>query len=685
MNFGQTFLILFALASSADAQLRGLATSRKSNSFQVGHYNEKLGSCIGAVCGLWGDPHIISCDGLGFDCNVQGLFTLMKNFMYNIQANFVHVNSIEMEKIFVWQDFPAATYTNDIIIQNVENSDVPLMQFSFPHFHNEENIAPSERGCFVNAHYDSYMSGYGKTGVESIDKCRERCEKIDGCTKFVFVYDEYNDGDKKHPASCWVADDSATLQKRPSHYSRSVAGPVNKCGHSDMYDAILDNSDQVAKAKIIGNGTGNENKKSRHGAGCPVLYYENGELKDISDVGGNGSYLYGNSDSKSSVKLYGTNKIKIVHTTASGAKSEIMLETAGDGPGEIWSCHWNMFVCLPKDEKERFVEGGLGLFGSPDGNSQNDWMNPNGNLIQIPTNNPKGHGTKGQESYDYCKNNWCVSQDDSLMAYPENTSYDDVKCLEEEYVDFNIDNDSCVLSTEKIRDACKDSPPLLVHTCQTDCCYGGCPLFFETQKEIAEFVTLSTNIEDCVYDNPEIVPDPICDDENNFLGTGESVCPLSSKSAVKVIHKSTTADIPDGQPVIYGLTFSDPSDDDHGREVKFRVDNPFSSKSDIFVRYAKKVGQHANDPACDSLDEVVPGCDVESEEFTVGCIGSDYQDPFAIVDIYFASKDSFVLSNASPDTEVEKCCSAPAYDGFGVIKYSFKIQCVCPDSIDSPV
>ena len=54
MNFGQAILILFAFSNSADGQagdqspkLRGLATTRDKNSFHVGTYDEKLGSCTG--------------------------------------------------------------------------------------------------------------------------------------------------------------------------------------------------------------------------------------------------------------------------------------------------------------------------------------------------------------------------------------------------------------------------------------------------------------------------------------------------------------------------------------------------------------------------------------------------------------------------------------------------------------
>jgi hypothetical protein len=92
-----------------------------------------------SISGIWGDLHILSCDGLRYDCNAIRLFTLMKNFLCVIQGRFVHVGSLEIKAVLGWEKNPTATYTNDIVIQNVENTDVPfpVMQFSFREFFNE--------------------------------------------------------------------------------------------------------------------------------------------------------------------------------------------------------------------------------------------------------------------------------------------------------------------------------------------------------------------------------------------------------------------------------------------------------------------------------------------------------------------------------------------------------------------
>lgn len=671
MKFVNAFLFLFALAKLADAEgdgqapkLRGLATSRSKSTWYKNSYDEHLGQCNGAVCGLWGDPHILSCDGLGYDCNARGLFTLMKNALYNIQGHFIHVNSEEMGKVLGWGKYPTATYTTDIAIDHLQADDVPTMQFSFPEFITEDGLPPSETGCLINFIYDSLLEGTVRTVEPSIVACRERCEAHEKCTKFA-----YSDN-----GGCKLAGDDQKIIKKPKNWSRTATGPVDKCGHPTKWEARGDSEDLV-KAKVLGNGTGNKKMKHYNGEGCPILYYEDGSLKDISNVADNDGYLYGGPDSENYAQLDGHNKIKIVTTTELGSLSEIMLEVAGDGPGELFGCHWNFFVCLPNAEKDSFMgqTGGQGLFGSPDGIPGNDWTDANGLVLSLPThNNNKNTGTRGKEAFEYCTTNWCVGQEDSIMVPPPGATYEDIKCFEEEYVDYDVDNEHCRLSAEQIEKQCKDSPPLLLAGCQLDCCLTRCNFIDEVIEEITDMVTLSDKEEDAVYDLREAPETAICDGAL-YDDTGETVCPTASGSVVKVLHE--TAAIPDGEPIIYGISFGDSQDDNHGREVSFRVGNPFGSNADAFVRYEKKVGQFANDPACDKLLDTVPGCQVEAPEITVGCIEYPNTEPFAIVDVYFASQ----TLSSDGETEVEKCCHPPEYSGVGVIKYSFKIQCGCPD------
>ena len=208
---------------------------------------------------------------------------------------------------------------------------------------------------------------------------------------------------------------------------------------------------------------------------------------------------------------------------------------------------------------------------------------------------------------------WCVSQEDSIMTYPENSSYDDVKCFHEEYIDFVFDDVDCLIPKDKIIAACEDKPPLLIHSCQMECCEGGCDAIDQQINEIETIKTLGEDKRDILYDIDfdDQEKAPLCSGDFRDK-TGETVCLSSSGSVVKPLHQSI--DIPDGEHVIYGISFADATDDDHAREVSFRVENPFQTKADTYVRYEKKVGFFANDPTCEPIPDLVPGCVPDANE-----------------------------------------------------------------------
>lgn len=656
MNFGQAFLFLFALAKLADAgdeapKLRGLKTTIDKSNYYVNSYSETLGQCTGSMCGLWGDPHVLTCDGLGFDCNAYGLFTIMKNFLWHMQGRFIQTNSVEMGKLLKWKHFPRATYATEIVIDNQQSDELPVWQFSFPEFFSKSGLPLEEEGCFINFVYSPTLVGYTAAAVDDLLACRKQCEATDGCEHFHFSTGS------KH---CHMAGPDAILKHKPAEWSRTVGGHVKECGHPAKYEGR--GEDEVdEKAYWIGNDIKYGQKNV-----CPLLYYENGELQDIS-MKVDGDYLYGDANSDTFVQLQNRNKIKIVSKTLAGSVSEIMLEAAGKGPGALFGCHWNLFVCLPQAEQTAFeTSESLGLMGSPNGNKMDDWTDVIGNVLALPSSlDQKGIGTRGKEAYAYCIENWCVSQEDSKFVYPKGASYEDVKCHNEEYTPF--DEQDCFFSHLHIEEHCKDLNAVMYHQCRVECCAGNCEGIEIVIKEIEGVKLLDDENPEIIYDTPE--DDPVCEG-NEYLGTGETACPSASGSVVHLLHQ--TGDIPGGEPIIYGITYPDTQDDDHGREVSIRVANPFGGDSDVYVRYEKKVGQFANDPDCEKSLDVSPGCLSESTAISLGCIEFNGVAPFALVDIYVAGP------SVSGGATVEKCCHPEDYSGVGVVKYSYKVMCECP-------
>jgi len=79
-------------------------------------------------------------------------------------------------------------------------------------------------------------------------------------------------------------------------------------------------------------------------------------------------------------------------------------------------CFLNVKLCLPDDitQQERIV----GLLGTPNGNTEDDFMDSNG--VDL------GHKSilEWKDAYDYCTQNWCIKDKaDSLFVTPIDTNY----------------------------------------------------------------------------------------------------------------------------------------------------------------------------------------------------------------------------------------------------------------------
>lgn len=378
-------------------------------------FNEKLGECTGAVCGAWGDPHIITCDNLHYDCQAVGMFTIMKNHMFNIQANFV----------FIPTDWGGASITNDLAIDYIKDppNGVPTMQFSFPDFTQMDEM---------NQKYDP-------------------------------------------------------------------------------------------RTRVIGN--------------CPVMFYIDGEMVDISGVQGEG-YLYGSANSDHSAKLTGWNQIDVKHKVGVDANGEPAYSTTviwieGGGPFKEWSCILTYFICLPKEDEEQFREYSVGLLGTPTGSVKDDWMSADGNILEIPNEN------RHQASFDYCLENWCVDQESSIIVYEDGLTFDNYKCENQEFFEFDVEE---CKDSAKIIEECKDSNQPIA--CQMEKCAG----HDDVDKEIEIIEEIITLGDDDATENLIEFPD-VEETEDQYgdctnLGAGVSAATgegsySSQFPALNNIHSAT--------------------------------------------------------------------------------------------------------------------------------------------------
>ena len=254
-------LAAFALtALSANANLRG------DRQLSTNGFHENLGRCSGAVCGMWGDPHMVTCDGLAYDCQGIGIFTLMDNHMFKVKGNFVDVGAHEHGLIRGWGLTHGGSITNDIMIHFKENPNVPVIQLGFGDLTGDEpDEIPSEEGCSEWTTFDPVdMGGDGGRTVENtLQDCRARCDAHPRCTQFSWWAD----------GGCHLNDDNAVPEPSNRDWPRPLAGVTgSSCG-----------TPQDQEIELSGEN-GENDKFGLIREQCPLLMYIDGELIDLSGI-----------------------------------------------------------------------------------------------------------------------------------------------------------------------------------------------------------------------------------------------------------------------------------------------------------------------------------------------------------------------------------------------------------------
>jgi len=653
-NIGLILLSVAASVSAFEPGLRGGDEDQANRGLQTHGFNEKMGSCTGAACGLWGDPHMVTCDGMGYDCQAIGTVNIMNNHMWQVQGQYVDVGAHEHTLVEGWGLTEGASLTNDIVMKYKADDSIPVMQFGFGDLSTHDGKYLSERGCTTYEYYNpTNMPGQGRTTEVSIRACRKRCEDVEGCTSFSWWYDN----------GCHLNSPAQSPRPSPRNWPRAVRGTLDSACGTDFTEEELADPEEAHKHGGFGNH-------------CPLLYHEDGELVDISSVGRNG-YYFGGPDADHYAQNINNHVIRIAHKLEDGSWTEVHLIAKGAGPGELWSCHFDFYICLPASQQAQFMEGpgtdiNQGLLGTPDGNMHNDFFLQRDSGVGTHIDNTYNNWHK--TLIEYCHDNQCVEQGESIFTPPHGQTFDDTKCENKEYIDFSVENDSCVLTARQIIDACVDMPPLVKHACELDCCLGGCNEIAETVEELTDLKELSAEPKDILYDELKLPP-AACEDET-FQDTSSTVCP--GTDVVKLLKTHGTEAIPDESDIFYGIKV-DSGDDNIARTVKFRINNPFPEDAHVYVKYEKSVMDAAfQDPKCDTFIPVPAGCDNRAAELEVACKDYDNITPFALVSVYFASES---ISGVTP---IDRCCDAEDYEGmgtsYGIVEYTFEIECTCPET-----
>lgn len=650
-----TFLLAVPSLINGESNLRGADRELREKVGTSAKWNERTGKCKGQRCGLWGDPHMVTCDGYTYDCQGTGIFTLMRNELWDVQGTFVTVGDREKESVGLTH----ASVTNDVMINLTAVDDYPLFQAGFGDLSSHDGTHPSEIGCKAGYYYkNTDMKGQKRSVESTIRKCRERCETVTDCTKFSW----WKDG------GCHLNSEGQKERKINPSWTKGFAGTLDsECGKEHEVKELEDETERDNHGEIWNH--------------CPLLMYLDGEMIDIS--GKKDEFLVGDGDSNFSVEMQGNRNVLVSYKVGDGVDdwAVVRLMAEGDGPGELWSCHWSVWVCIPKIyQSTPLTTETVGLLGSPDGDTSNDWMQPDG--TPIPLDPSKNHGT----SIAYCYDNWCVPQDKSLMTYPGDTTYEDWKCEEHDYKDYTntetAEEEECEVGGKMIEKHCLDTIDIYRHNCEYDCCHGGCSIGDPEVPEGLIAITLNTDTE---VPEVDIVDHRDCDGDD-FKKTAKDVCPLTPGGVVELYHSSEGAPDIDVNKLFYGIIMdAEMHDDKNGKMVSFKINNHFDG-GNVYTKHYESYLETFLDPACDATFNFAAGCPEDrkspSSDIEVACHEYDGMTSFATFTVYMESADiknenkvddCCLADNPKPDTVIE--------EEMGVHKYTYKIMCDCPDVV----
>jgi len=639
-------------------------------------------------CGLWGDPHIETCDGLKYDCQAAGIITLMENNMINMQGITTPVSQKGWEYLNNNDlNFFAASITTSVAIEYLfeGGGGVPTVQFGFGEIKEDyANAIPSEAGCATTTWWGKKYSRPAHY-EPNVHQCRQRCILNEKCTHFTFRKDGY----------CLEYDENAPKFKKEGkkvsgkwskYVSGSIEGEYSDCGKIENAEVPLkDNNHEDMMVGRIGTG---------QSINCPLLVWENNVMVDASSIDavtkGNtkredalieltGTILTENDNYE--VFIEGHNTIIIKY--ASGL--EIKLVQGGRGPGSGFGCNWHISLCLPDT-----VQDTVGILGNANGILTDEFVLPDSVEIvdssnQLDLSIPRAQ--RQEEALDWCKN-WCVeTADESILSYHGGLDFDDLKCQYTPPPTTAPRDDrpeeperTCEISEDIAIEWCQHwSTPKDKEDCLMDCCLFGC------EREEPDVIKLGDDDDDDRRFDPP--PNESCEAPVDFHLTGDEVCP-DKDNIVELMATHGAEPIPDGATVFYGLeTNVEPNNEHQGTTVRFKVNNPFPNTANLFIKYATHLDGDFGDqavaaaaftkPVCKEFEEVDSGCINEVEFIYAACIEHEGHMPYALIELFYEAEEF-----ADGGNSVDKCCPGGAAATGNVASYTFKIDCLCPSEFE---
>ena len=145
-------------------------------------------------------------------------------------------------------------------------------------------------------------------------------------------------------------------------------------------------------------------------SGCPLDLYVNGERRNILSGSGQDDAVQVNVSD---------NRVNVAYPSSGATVTITAMHSSSGLSSSKNGCYLNTFVCLP--ESTPSLGNVVGLMGTPNNNISDDWMDSEGNNIELPsTLNERLYET----AYTYCMENWCIrNAADSLFTYKESSTF----------------------------------------------------------------------------------------------------------------------------------------------------------------------------------------------------------------------------------------------------------------------
>jgi len=327
----------------------------------------------------WGDPHLVTWDGLRYDAQPKGeaIFLTSEEPELEIQARLEKAGGAAGPSV-----------TTGITVDGP--GDTPTIQVSIaqPEFISVAGFGSKEDGFCVKADNRDQNSGVIK--LSSIDtddegdlhkKCLEMCATYIGVTGCEMIWDQGNRG-------CYAHTDE-------------IDGGGNGVDRHSCY--------LVDEEALLGTCTGYTE--------IPV----------------------GNQNCEVELVVDGEKQSMLSYDSASATVSQIGQQITIEYPGVLkvkmslsvfGRCYFS--VDFELDDCESYAESAIGLLGSPNSNSTDDWTDPNGNVLELPSGGVSSFFF--EPAFNYVKDNWIITnKDDTIFTYDSCASFDTVSVPDEKY------------------------------------------------------------------------------------------------------------------------------------------------------------------------------------------------------------------------------------------------------------